>query len=258
MTASEVTVTHHGGTAVISLEAPQRRNSLTTAMVQAVGDAFDRLESDESVRCVVITGSGGSFCAGADLRSLRAAAAGDFDTVRGVYDGFLRVLRSPLVTVAAVSGPAVGAGFNLALACDLRLAGKSARFDTRFAQLRIHPGGGHAWLLARAVGQQQATLATLFGEVWSSTKALEVGLVAEVHDDDDLLAEALALGRRLDDQEPVFVRKLVSTIRQALVMQTHDDALEHETAAQHWSTTRSAFADGVRAIEESIAATRRR
>ena len=99
---------------------------------------------------VVLTGAGKAFCAGAELSVLRAAADGDFDSVRPVYEGFLRVLRSPLPTIAAVNGPAVGAGFNLALACDVRLAGRHAIFDTRFTQLRLHPGGGHTWLLARA------------------------------------------------------------------------------------------------------------
>ena len=80
-----------------------------------------------------------------------------------IYEGFLRVLRSPLPTIAAVNGPAVGAGMNLALACDVRLAGASARFDTRFVKIGLHPGGGHVWMLERAVGPQAAAAMVLFG-----------------------------------------------------------------------------------------------
>lgn len=150
---------------MISLNNPDRRNVLSAPLVRAIGDAMDDAESSESVRCVVVTGEGRAFCAGAELGTLRAAADGDFASVEDVYSGFLRVFRSPLPTIAAVNGPAVGAGFNLALACDIRLSAREAVFDTRFAQLHIHPGGGHAWMLARAVGPQRAMLACLFGEV---------------------------------------------------------------------------------------------
>lgn len=253
MTTDSVLLTRHGGVAVLSLNEPQARNALSAELVAEIASAFDTLEADESVRAVVLTGEGKAFCAGARLATLRAAADGDFDSVKAVYDGFLRVYRSPLPTIAAVNGPAVGAGFNLALACDIRLAGQRARFDTRFAELRIHPGGGHCWLLARAVGQQQATLACLFGEQWDAVEAKSVGLVAAVHPDDELLGAAIALGRRLDAQEPAFVRRLTATLRQSLVIGQHDEALAHETIAQQWSTTRPQFLDGVRAIEQRIA-----
>jgi len=252
-----VTLSRHGGVALLTLNLPQRRNVLSASLVRAVGARFDEVEGDESVRCVVITGAGTAFCAGAELSVLRASADGDFDSVREVYDGFLRVLRSPLPTIAAVNGPAVGAGFNLALACDVRLAGRSAVFDTRFSKLRLHPGGGHTWLLARVVGQQQATMACLFGEIWNAERAKEVGLAADVHADETLLEAAIALGRRLDDQEGVFVRALTDTLRRSLVTPTHAEALAHETAAQQASTMRPAFKEGVAAIEAAVVRSRR-
>jgi enoyl-CoA hydratase len=247
-----VTLRREGGVAVLTLNVPHKRNVLSAPLVQAIGARFDEVEKDESVRCVVLTGAGPAFCAGAELSTLRAAADGDFDTVRVVYDGFLRVLRSPLPTIGAINGPAVGAGFNLALACDIRLAGESALFDTRFAKLRLHPGGGHTWLLARAVGQQRAMLANLFGEVWKAERALEAGLVAEVHPDDALLHAAIAKGRLLDEQEPVYVRTLTDTLRRALTIPTHAEALAHETTAQEASAKRPAFKAGVDAIEAQV------
>lgn len=252
MSSDLVLVARHGGTALLTLNLPDRRNVLSAPLVRAVGAAFDALEADDAVRAVVLTGAGPAFCAGAELSTLRAAADGEFDAVREVYDGFLRVLRSPLLTIAAVNGPAVGAGFNLALACDVRLAAPRAVFDTRFARLRLHPGGGHAWLLARAVGEQQAMLACLLGEVWDGARAKEVGLVAEVHDEGALVDRAIALGRRLDEHEPAFARRLTDSVRRALVTPTHAEALARETEAQQWSTTRPAFVAGVAAIEAQV------
>lgn len=254
MSSDLVLVTRHGGTALVTLNLPARRNVLSAPLVRAIGATFDALEADGASRAVVLTGAGPAFCAGAELSTLRAAADGEFEAVREVYDGFLRVARSPLVTIAAVNGPAVGAGFNLALACDVRLAARDATFDTRFARLRLHPGGGHAWLLARAVGEQQAKLACLFGEVWDGARAKEVGLVAEVYDDAEaLVARAIALGRRLDEHEPAFARRLTDSLRRAPVTPTHAEALAHETEAQAWSTTRPAFLEGLAAMEKKLA-----
>jgi enoyl-CoA hydratase len=254
MTANSVLRAQVGGVAVLSLNEPQTRNALSPQLVAEISSAFDAAEADASVRCVVLTSEGRAFCAGAQLGALRCAADGDFDSVKAVYEGFLRVYRSPLPTIAAVNGPAVGAGFNLALACDVRLAGQQrARFDTRFAQLRIHPGGGHAWLLARAVGQQRATMACLFGEEWDADAALAAGLVAAVHPDDELRDAAVALGARLNDQDPEFVRRLTATLRESLVTIDHEVALARETVVQQWSTTRPAFLAGVKAIEEKVA-----
>ncbi len=117
---------------------------------------------------MVLTGEPPAFCSGADVAALGSLSEQRDETERrqvtSIYEGFLRVLRSSLPTVAAVNGPAVGAGLNLALACTVRLAGTSARFDTRFLRIGLHPGGGHAWLLERAVGPQAAAAMVLFGE----------------------------------------------------------------------------------------------
>lgn len=242
-----------GAVAVLTLQDPARRNVLSSAMVRAIGAAADVAEADSRVRCLVVTGAGSAFCAGAELETLERSAEGDFDSVREVYDGFLRVLRSPLATVAAVNGPAVGAGFNLALACDVRLASSEAFFDTRFAALRLHPGGGHTWLLARAVGHQQAILACLFGQRWAAQDALRVGLVAAVHAPDDLVEAAVGLGSHLAAQESAYTRRLASTLRYASSGVGHGDVLDAETREQEWSVTRPAFVANVRALREQIA-----
>ena len=245
-------VERHGGTAVLTLNAPQRRNVLSAELVAAVGRAVDDIEADPESRCIVVTGAGPAFCAGAELSTLEKAADGDFVGVHVVYDGFLRILRSPLVTIAAVNGSAVGAGLNLALACDLRLAGEHALFDSRFAKLRIHPGGGNLWMLTRAVGAQRATLATVFGERWDAQAALAAGLVAAVYPAEELVPAAIALGRRLDGQEPAYVKRLIQTVRESVSTLGHADALAAETAAQEWSTTRPAFRAGVAEMHAQV------
>lgn len=256
MTESLVLTERHDAVAVVTLNVPARRNVLSAALVAAITEAYDAVERDEDVRCVVLTGAGSAFCAGAELDTLESAAGGDFAPVREVYQGFLRVLASPLPTVAAVNGPAVGAGFNLALACDLRLASTTARFDTRFAALHLHPGGGHTWLLTRAVGPQQAMLASLFGDVWNAEAAMEHGLVTAVHPGAVLLPAAVELGNRLAAHSPEYVRRVTATLRAAAGGATHAEVLARETAEQEWSLGRPEFLSGVERIRARISAGR--
>ena len=105
------------------------------------------------------------------------------------------MLRSPLPTVAAVNGPAVGAGMNLALACDVRIAGAAARFDPRFVKIGLHPGGGHTWMLERAVGPQAAAAMVLFGVAVDGARAVEIGLAWSCHPDAELLDAAIAFAQ---------------------------------------------------------------
>ncbi len=247
-----VRLEQRAGVAVVTLNDPARRNVFSSRLVHALAAAMDRAERDDASRCVVVTGAGSAFCAGAEVATLRGAADGEFDDVETVYQGFLRVRDCPLPTINSGDGPAGGAGFNLALACDVRLAGPGAVFDTRFTALRLHPGGGHAWMLARAVGQQQATLASLFGEVWDARAAVDVGLAATLVEE-GLVDAAVVLGQRLAHQEKAYVERLVATLRAALPTAAHADALADETVAQRWSAGRPAFLEGVRAIEDRIA-----
>ena len=150
---ASVRLSRADGVATLTLDRPEERNTLTAAMVADIRAAMDECEADEGVGAVVVTGAPPAFCAGGNLGNLAEA---DRDSLLAIYEGFLRIARSPLPTVAAVNGAAVGAGMNLALCCDLRIAAESARFDARFLQLGLHPGGGHTWMLRRAVGPQGA------------------------------------------------------------------------------------------------------
>ena len=190
---SQVRTEVSDGVGTLTLNDPQRRNALNAAMVDEIVAAIDRFEADPAVGAVVVTGAPPAFCAGADLGNLATA---DEARLGAIYDGFLRVARCRLPTVAAVNGAAVGAGMNLALACDVRLAARRARFDTRFLQIGLHPGGGHTWMLRRLAGPQTAMAAVVFGEVLDGAEAERVGVVWRCVDDDELPGAAHALAAR--------------------------------------------------------------
>lgn len=248
-----VGVTRRGSTAVVVLQDGGRRNVLSSSMVDALSAAFDAVEADANVRCVVLAAEGPAFCAGAELRVLEGAAGGDFAGIETVYRGFLRVLESPLPTIALVDGPAVGAGLNLALACDLRVATEQALFDSRFLRLRLAPGGGHTWMLERRVGPEVAASMVLFGRRLSAADALAAGLVSSVHvDAEDGMRASLALADAVADTERDFLEALVRQVRDVPLLATHYAALEHERYVQRWSTTRPSFLSGVRAMRTAI------
>jgi len=233
-------VDRRGRVALLTLDDPERRNALTAALVDEIVAAVDAAEADDGVGALVVTGQPPAFCSGADVGNLaamseRGADSGTDDALPGIYEGFLRVLRCSLPTVAAVNGPAVGAGFNLALACDVRIAGRSARFDTRFVRLGIHPGGGHTWLLERAVGPQAAAAMVLFGERVDGARAAELGLAWRCVDDNQLLDDAVALAERAAEAPGELTAKVKATLRQAPWQPDFDAAVATELDRQLWS-----------------------
>jgi enoyl-CoA hydratase len=245
-----------GSVAIVTLNDPQRRNALTLEMVQQITAAFERFEDDQSqVGAVVVSGAGRAFCAGADLARLREHGTTDDATreqgLRAIYDGFLRVARSTLPTMAAVNGPAVGAGLNLALGCDVRIAGQSARFDSRFLQIGLHPGGGHMWMLQRAVGPQVAAAMVLFGNVLGAHEALTHGLVLEVVEDNELLDRAVALA----SAAAANPRELVRRAKRELMLpaDVHSASLDRELTAQVWSLGQPFFAERLAQLRTRIA-----
>ena len=248
---SLVVVSRSEGVATLTLNNPAERNTLTAAMVYEIVAAMDDIEGDESIGAIVVTGAPPAFCAGANLGNL--AEAGE-TSLGAIYEGFLRIARSPLPTLAAVNGAAVGAGMNLALGCDVRLAARRAKFDTRFLQIGLHPGGGHTWMLRRIAGPQVAMAAVVFGEVMDGEEAARVGLAHRCVDDDQLLDAAQTMAARAASAPRDLAIEAKKTILAMADVETHPAAVKRELDPQLWSTRQPWFAERLAALQAEIRA----
>ena len=196
-----------------------------------------------------MTGAAPAFCAGADLSQLGESKR---DGLTNIYSGFLRVADSTLPTIAAVNGAAVGAGMNLALACDLRIAGSSARFDTRFLDLGIHPGGGHTWMMQRVAGMQTAMATVLFGEVLDGEGAERAGIAWRCVPDEDLLATAIEIASKAARAPRELAQRLKQTLLAMPAVTEHSQAIEKELDVQVWSMDQPEFAAKLAALQARI------
>ena len=237
------------GIATLTLNNPQERNSMTADMVSEIVAAMNAAESDPNVRVVIVTGTPPAFCAGANLGNLAEATR---ESLLGIYEGFLRVARSPLPTIAAVNGAAVGAGMNLALGCDVRIAARSARFDSRFLQLGLHPGGGNTWMQLRIAGMQTTMATVAFGEVLDGEAALRAGLVWKCVDDAELMPTARALAAKAADAPKDLLVSIKKTIVEIGAVPTHTEAVEFELGPQVWSTRQPWFRERLAALQVKI------
>jgi enoyl-CoA hydratase len=237
--------------AVLTLSHPERRNALNIELSGKLVDAVRAAVADDGVGAVVITGEDPAFCAGGDLAELARA---DPATLHTVYAGFLAIAQCPLPTVAAVNGAAVGAGLNLALACDLRLAGPRAKFDARFLSLGLHPGGGYTWMLQRLLGPQAAAALTLFGDVLDAAEAARIGLVHRVVEDVRPAAVELAGRAAAAPRDLVVATK--ATMRLTAGAMSHAEAVEIEVRAQAESVRSEQFQERLAALQAKIRGTR--
>ncbi|MFF5232376.1 enoyl-CoA hydratase-related protein [Dactylosporangium sp. NPDC000521] len=240
---SEVRYEVGDGVARITLDAPDRRNALSVEMSRELTDAALTAEADPSVGAIVVTG-GAHFCAGA-VRDVLADAGRDpaedgaYRNLETVYRAFTTVGSVGVPTVAAVRGAAVGAGLNLALATDLRIVSRTARFLPGFAQIGIHPGGGHYTLLARVAGREAASALGLFGDEVDGERAVALGLAWAAYDDGEVEEQALAMARRAA-RDPELARRMVANFRRETAQGgvPWDVAVELERPAQMWSLRR--------------------
>ena len=246
---SLVLLTVTDGVATLTLNNPDERNTLTAPMVAEILAAMDTIEGDPSIGAIVVTGTAPAFCAGANLGNLATASGNSLGTI---YEGFLRIARSPLPTIAAVNGAAVGAGMNLALGCDVRIAARRAKFDTRFLQIGIHPGGGHTWMLRRITGPQNTFATVMFGEVLDGAEAERIGLVWKCVDDDQLLIEAQKMAARAASVPRPLLESVKKTIQDMADVDTHPEAVERELVPQLWSTKQPWFAEKIAAMQAKI------
>ncbi len=239
------------GVATLTLNNPDERNTLTAPMVAEILAAMDAFEADENVGALVVTGAAPAFCAGANLGNLSEATGESLGTI---YEGFLRIARSPLPTLAAINGAAVGAGANLALGCDVRIIADEARIDTRFLDLGIHPGGGHTWMLRRIAGPQTAMAAVVFGQILDGKECERVGLAFRSVPRDELAEVAQAFAARAASAPRALAITTKATIQAMADVDNHPDAVARELEPQLWSTQQPWFAERMAALKAKIAA----
>lgn len=229
-----------GGIVTVRMNHPETRNALTSPeQIQEFVDLCAQLRSDRTARVMVLTGNGSAFCAGGNVKDMRDRAgifAGSPYELRNTYrDGIQRIpialYELDIPTIAAVNGPAIGAGLDLACMCDIRLAASSALFAESFVRLGIVPGDGGAWLLPRIIGIPKASLMAFTGDTINAAKALEWGLVEQVCTHETLQAEAQALAQRVAANPGHALRLCKRLLREGQHMRL-DSLLELSAAYQ--------------------------
>ena len=230
----------------LTLNAPDRRNAISTfADCDAVVAAVHRVNRDRSVRAVILTGAGTAFCAGGDLKAMRdrrGIIEGSHADLRENYRRGVQAMANALYdcdapTIAAVNGPAIGLGLDVACMCDMRIASEKASFAESFVKVGIVPGDGGAWLLPRVVGMSVACEMSFTGDVLTPQEAKEVRLVSRVVPHDELMDAARALAGRIAANPPEMVRMTKRLLREGqhtrlstlLEMSAAFQALAHST-----------------------------
>lgn len=252
MSGSLVLFASADGVAELTLNRPERLNAFTEAMHRELAAHLDRIEADPSLRAVLLTGAGRGFCAGQDL-SERVMGEGDVppdlgDTLERLYNPLVRRIRGlNRPVVCAVNGVAAGAGANLALACDIVLAARSAVFIQAFCRIGLIPDSGGTWFLPRLVGEARARALALLGESVPAEQAEAWGLIWKAVDDDRLLEEARSLARSL----AAGPTRALSLIKQALASSwdnSLDAQLDLERDLQREAGRTADYREGVRAF----------
>ncbi|KQS73680.1 enoyl-CoA hydratase/isomerase family protein [Modestobacter sp. Leaf380] len=243
---SEVLLEVADGVAVVTLNAPDRRNALTPAMAAELIAVFDEVDGRSDVGALVLTAVGKSFCAGGDVQTLLDAgkdpAAPDaYAGMGAIYDSFYRLGQVQVPTIAAVRGSAVGAGMNMLLAADLRIVATDARLLCGFLKRGLHPGGGHFVILSRLIGREAAAAMALFGEEVSGTRAAELGMAWAAVDPEDVEPRARELAARVA-ADAELARVAVGNFRKETGPPhvSWEVATQFERPAQMWSMRRSA------------------
>ena len=215
-----------GGVAVITMNRPDRRNAFSQAMVSALGTVLAQVEADEAVGCVVLTGAGGAFCAGGDVKSMAARPAdrGDGPSMDALIHRQRlnqratsgRLWSMPKPTIAAIGGPAAGAGLSLALACDLRYAVPGAVLTTAFAKVAFAGDYGGTWFLTRLVGSGKAKELYYFSERLSAEEAQRLGIINAIFPAADFERQVMDRARRLAEGPSIAYRYMKENLNRAV------------------------------------------
>ena len=250
----DLRATVEDGVAVLVLDRPERRNAMTPGMVGGLARVLAEVETDDEVGAVVLTGAGGAFCAGGDVRAM--AEGGDWSAAellerqrRSQREVCGRIWRMPKPVLAALPGPAAGAGLGIALACDLRYASSGALLTTAFAKVGLSGDYGLAWFLTRLVGTAKARELLYLSPRLDAAAALELGLVTAVLPDDELLPSVLEAARRLAAGPRVALGLMKDNLALALSADL-EAAMDAEVAHHVTSKGTADHAEAARAFVE--------
>lgn len=242
-----VRVEEAAGITTVVLDDPGARNALSWDLVRALAEAVEDAVA-RGARALVVRNTPPVFCAGGSVDELLEPKV----DLEQIYRAFHVLDDAPMPTVAAVDGAAVGAGITLCLCCDLVLCTPASRFDFRFLDVGIHPGGGALWRLERVVGRQGAAALALFGEVLGGEEAERRGLVWRCVGADDLAAEAARLAQRAASRDPELVSRTKRTLASVAAVHEPAAAVDLELAAQRWSMERPAFQASLGELRERL------
>ena len=243
------------GVATLTLNRPERLNALGDTLRDDLQDAVTRASGDPEVRVIIVTGAGKGFCSGGDVKAMserKESGSGRplMEKVAPGRDRTVLALRdAPKPVIAAVNGAAAGAGFNLALCCDIRLASTAAKFSQAFVKRGLHPDWGGTYFLPRVVGTAKACELIFTGAIIDADEALKLGIVSAVHAPEELMPAALTLARKIADGPPIAIRLAKRGIYHNLECDLRQ-ALEYETFAQNICFDTEDAAEGIRAFVE--------
>ena len=224
-------------------------NFANIALLRTIADALEQLDVEPEVRAIVLASEGKAFCAGADLVSDNGFGAEGNDPLREFYDQAIRIFAARKPIVAAVQGPAIGAGLGLALAADFRVASTAARFSANFVKLGFHPGFALTHTLPRVIGPQRAAHMFLTGDRYKAEEVYPWGLVDRIAGADTLRDEALAFATEIAVNAPLSLLSTRATLRAGLLQQVVA-TLAHEHSEQLKLQDTDDFAEGIRAVGE--------
>jgi enoyl-CoA hydratase/carnithine racemase len=241
--------------ATITLNRPETLNALTPRMRKSFAAVLELAENDDNVRVIVITGAGKGFCSGGDVKAMNEArksgkASVMDDRIDPIRDRIVMALRdSTKPIIAAVNGAAAGAGMNIALACDIRIAADTARFGETFSRRGLHPDWGGTYFLPRIVGTAKACELIWSGKMINAQDALELGIVSQLETPDALMTTALEMANSFAAGPPIVIRMAKRAIYRSMDS-TLREALEYETYAQNTCSGTQDAKEGIAAFVE--------
>ena len=234
--------------ALLTLNNPEKRNMLTFEVCEMIVDYVAQAEHHPDVKALIVTGNGPTFCAGGQLTDITA----DQLMLENIYSGFLSIAQCELPTIAAVNGPAVGAGFNMAVGCDVRIVTEKSRFEPRFFGLGLHPGGGNSWMLRQLVNWNTAAGMLLFSQSITGQEAVDKGLAWKCVKQDELVKAAFDFTANIRDLPKELLLRTKQTRRQAGGTNEHNDIVNLETAQQIWSINQPYAKNAISAMIDKI------